>query len=81
MENVMYEKRMKFVVPLTLKNRRFRELMITPIKYVKEFSKKNNLFSTVVADKSSSKLLLFGWSSFLTNWTCLIKEKKLKVRR
>lgn len=66
MENVMYEKRMKFVVPLTLKNRRFRELMITPIKYVKEFSKnkKNNLFSTGVADKSSSKLLLFGWSSF-----------------
>lgn len=31
-ENVMYEKNMKVVEPFTLKNRRFRELMITPIK-------------------------------------------------
>lgn len=50
---------MKEMVLLTLKNRKFAEVMITPIKYVKEFSKeeKKNLFSVIKADKSSNKLL------------------------
>lgn len=60
---------MKVVVPLTLKNRRFSELLITSIKYMKDYSKtkKCNFFSIAVEDRNSSKLLLFGWSSFLIN--------------
>lgn len=48
---------MKEMVLFTLKNRRFIEVMLTPIKYVKEFFKeeKNNLFSITMADKSRNK--------------------------
>lgn len=61
MEHVMDEKRMTVVVPLTLKNRRFRELIIAFIKYIKDFSKtkKSNVFYKAVADRSSSKLLVW----------------------
>lgn len=57
---------MKEMVLLTLRNRRFIEVMITPLKSVKQFSneEKNNLFSITMADKSSNTLLLFGWGSF-----------------
>lgn len=61
MEHVRDEKRMKVVVPLTLKNRRFRELIIAFIKYIKDFSKtkKSNVFYKAVADRNSSKLLVW----------------------
>lgn len=57
---------MKEMVLLTLRNRRVIEVMITPLKSVKQFSneEKNNLFSITMADKKSNTLLLFGWGSF-----------------
>lgn len=69
------------VVPLTLKNRRFSDLMITPIKYIKAFSKtkKCNLFSIAVAD---SDWLLVSLELFFNKLNMFDKEKKnVKVRR